>query len=415
MSLLTVHPQSSIMTEATAINIPVSVERKAGAVQAWTLIFAMFLPIMAIVALAATLPTLFGRFHDVPNAGVLVPMLLTAPALCIAVISPFAGRLSDLFGRRNLLLIAMFLYGFGGIAPFFLNSFWGVMSGRILLGVAEAFILTIGNALLADYFDEADRHKWLAVQGGVGPALAFLTLLGSGFLAAKGWQWPFIVYALAFPIFIAAFLYLWEPAKKTAKEKAKGEMKTFPWRTVLWICFITLVTSVIYYVFIIHFSLVLTANGIKDEGRIGVLSSIASIFVPVGAYVYKKFSARSVFFLLLLIYLLMGIGYTGISLMHDEKWIVATAWIQQVAVGLTVPTLVAWALHSLPVQHRGLGMGFWSTSFFLGQFVNPLVVGFINNITGGIVKTVIVVGIICVVVAIVVWLPLYYKQKAKAA
>lgn len=403
------------MTEAATFSIPVSVQRKAGAVQAWTLIFAMFLPIMAIVALAATLPTLFGRFHDVPNSGVLVPMLLTAPALCIAVLSPFAGRLSDLFGRRNLLLTAMFLYGFGGVAPFFLENFWGVMASRILLGVAEAFILTIGNALLADYFDEDDRHKWLAVQGAVGPLLAFLTILGSGFLAAKGWQWPFIVYALAFPIFVAACLYIWEPAKKSKKEKVGGDMRTFPWRTVLLITAITLVTSVIYYVFIIHFSLVLTANGVTDETRIGVLSSVASVAVPLGAYVYKKFSARPVFFLLLLIYSLMGIGYIGISVVHDEKWIVATAWIQQIAVGLTVPTLVAWALQSLPVQHRGLGMGFWTTSFFLGQFVNPMVVGFINNLTGGIVSTVTVIGVVCLVIAFIVWLPLFYKQKTKAA
>src|SRR3954471_5914436 len=199
------------MMDTATINEPVAVQRKAGAAQAWTLIFAMFLPIMAIIALAPALPTLIGHFSYIPNFGVYVPMILTAPALCIAVLSPFAGRLSDLFGRRNLMLIAMFLYGFGGIAPFFLENFWAVMTGRIVLGIAEAFILTIGNALLADYFDEKERPKWLAVQGAVGPILAFVTILGSGFLAAKGWQWPFIVYALAFPIFISALFFLWEP------------------------------------------------------------------------------------------------------------------------------------------------------------------------------------------------------------
>lgn len=401
------------MNATAVINTPIAIERKAGAVQAWTLILAMFLPIMAIVALAPTLPTLMAHFHDIPNFGVLVPMLLTAPALCIAVLSPFAGKLSDLFGRRNLLLIAMFLYGFGGIAPFFLENFWAVMAGRIVLGIAEAFILTIGNALLADYFDENERPKWLAVQGAVGPILAFLTILGSGFLAAKGWQWPFVVYALAFPIFISALLFLWEPAKKRAHEKAAVDTKTFPWKTAGLICSITLITSVIYYVFIIHFSLVLTANGIMNESKIGVLSSIASIAVPFGAYIYKKFSGRSIFFLLLLVYALMGIGYIGISLMHDEKWIVVMSWIQQIAVGLTVPSLVAWALNSFPIQHRGLGMGFWATSFFLGQFVNPLVVGFINNLTGGIVPTVTTIGVICLLVACSVWLPKYYQQKAK--
>ncbi len=398
---------------ATAImNTTPIVQRKAGWVQAWTIIFAMFLPIMAIVALAPTLPTLMAHFYYVENFQVLVPMLLTAPALCIAILSPFAGRLSDLFGRRNLLLIAMFLYGFGGIAPFFLQSFWAVMAGRILLGIAEAFILTIGNALLADYFDEKERPRWLAVQGAVGPILAFVTILGSGFLAAKGWQWPFIVYALSFPIFISALLFLWEPAKKKKQETAAVNLQMFPWKTAGLICLITLVTSVIYYVFIIHFSLVLTATGITDERRIGVLSSIAGIAVPFGALVYKKFSQRSIFFLLLLVYALMGIGYIGISLVQNEKWIMVMSWIQQLAVGLTVPSLVAWALNSFPIQHRGLGMGFWATSFFLGQFVNPLVIGMINNISGGIVPTVSIIGVICLVVAAAVWLPLFYRRKA---
>ena len=107
------------------------------------------------------------------------------------------------------------------------------------------------------------------------------------------------------------------------------------------------------------------------------------------------------------------VNHIGISMVQDEKWIVVMSWMQQVAVGLTVPSLVAWALNSFPIQHRGLGMGFWATSFFLGQFVNPLVVGFINNLTGGIIPTVTTVGVICLVVAAIVWLPKSFMQKAK--
>jgi MFS family permease len=399
------------MNETITIQQPATVERKAGAAQAWTLIFAMFLPIMAIIALAPALPTLIGHFSYIPNFGTFVPMILTAPALCIAILSPFAGRLSDMFGRRRLLLIAMFLYGFGGLAPFFLDSFWAVMAGRVLLGIAEAFILTIGNALLADYFPQEERPKWLSIQGMVGPFLAAIIMFGSGFLAAKGWQWPFIVYALAFPIFFAAWFYIWEPPHKKNEGHIKVDLKTFPWNTVLWISFVTLITSIIYYVFIIHFSLVLTANGIKDEGKIGMISAVVSLTVPLGAYIYKRFSRRSIYFLLLLIYVLMGIGYIGISILHDEKAIMAAALIQQTAVGMTVTTLVAWALMNLPPEHRGLGMGIWGASFFVGQFVNPLVISSINHFTGGITTTVTVVGIICLIIAGAVWFPKFYTRE----
>jgi len=116
------------MNETITLEQPVTTQRKAGAAQAWTLIFAMFLPIMAIIALAPALPTLIQHFSYIPNFGTFVPMILTAPALCIAILSPFAGRLSDIFGRRRLMLIAMFLYGFGGLAPFFLDSFCAFMT-----------------------------------------------------------------------------------------------------------------------------------------------------------------------------------------------------------------------------------------------------------------------------------------------
>ena len=403
------------MNETITLQQPATTQRKAGAAQAWTLIFAMFLPIMAIIALAPALPTLIQHFSYIPNFGTFVPMILTAPALCIAILSPFAGRLSDIFGRRRLLLVAMFLYGFGGLAPFFLDSFWAVMTGRILLGIAESFILTIGNALLADYFPEKERPKWLSIQGMVGPFLAALIMFGSGFLAAKGWQWPFIVYALAFPIFFAAWFYIWEPPHKKVEGHIKVDMKTFPWRTILWISFVTLITSVIYYVFIIHFSLVLTANGIKDEGKIGVISGIVSLTVPLGAYMFRKLSNRSIYFLLLLIYVLMGIGYIGISVFHEQNLIMAAAFIQQTAVGMTVTTLVAWALMSLPAEHRGLGMGIWGASFFIGQFVNPLVISSIKHFAGSITATVTIVGIICLVIAVAVWLPKYYVQRSKTA
>jgi MFS family permease len=130
----------------------------------------------------------------------------------------------------------MAIYGLGGIAPLFMQSFGAVLTGRFVLGVAEAFILTIASTLLADYFAEEERHKWLAVQGAVAPFLATFMVEGSGHLAAMGWQYPFTVYVLAFPIFLFACKYLWEPPKPTKNpegEVASSSGSGFPWATIL--------------------------------------------------------------------------------------------------------------------------------------------------------------------------------------
>ena len=90
--------------------------------------FAGFLPVMAIIALTPTLPTLLAHFQDVPNPQLMVPLLITAPSACIALFAPAAGLITDKVGRRNLMLWAMALYGVGGFIPMFIDNFWAVVA-----------------------------------------------------------------------------------------------------------------------------------------------------------------------------------------------------------------------------------------------------------------------------------------------
>jgi MFS family permease len=82
-----------------------------------------------------------------------------------------------------------------------------------------------------------------------------------------------------------------------------------------------------------------------------------------------------------------------------------------VAAGMTIPCLVAWALSSLPAEHRGRGMGLWSSSFFIGQFVSPLTVSLLRNITGGLLPAVATFGVICLVVAVICFLSSHTRKE----
>jgi MFS family permease len=122
------------------------------------------LPMMAIVTLMPIVPALVRNFQNVAGIQTLAPLVLSAPGLCVALFSPFAGVLADRIGRRRLLLIFTTLYGIGGVLPYFITSFEVLLASRLLLGIGEAFILTLGNALLGDYFDKKERATWLAWQ-----------------------------------------------------------------------------------------------------------------------------------------------------------------------------------------------------------------------------------------------------------
>lgn len=392
--------------------------RRAGPWQAWIVILINQLPMMAIVALMPALPTLMAHFNGMPNSELLVPMILTAPGLCIAICAPFAGYFIDKYGRRRLLIAFMALYGLGGILPFFLDGFNTVITGRLLLGVGEAFVLVIGNALLGDYFGPEQRTKWLTIQGFFGSIAAALLLSLSGYLASLGWNYPFLVYGVALLIAVLAYVFIFEPtishlqAKPTAVP-SPGESTTpdestapadrpgqFPTRTVVIMFTITLLFSILYFVYTIHFSRALDAMGIKDKVLLGNLSAIASTAVPLGALIFRLVSKRPFWQQMALIFFFFAIGLTGIGLATDATSAIAVGWIQQLGCGMTIPVLVAWALSILPAEYRGRGMGFWTSGFFLGQFVNPVFMSAVQNLSGGLLPAFRTVGILCGVILV---------------
>jgi MFS family permease len=387
--------------------------RQAGAPQGWMAVLINQLPMMAIVALMPALPTLREHFAGVPNSELLIPMILTAPGLCIALIAPFAGFFIDKYGRRKLLLVFMFIYGLGGILPFFLDGFNTVITGRLLLGVGEAFVLVIGNALLGDYFAPKDRAKWLTIQGFFGSVAAALLLSLSGNLASVGWNYPFLIYGIALLMTLGAYFFIFEPTVKMANdEDSQATSQDFPSKTVAFIFSVTLVFAVLYFVYTIHFSLALDAMGIKDKKMLGNLSAIASTAVPIGALVFRLVSSRPVWQQIAIIGISFAIGLTGIGLATDVNTAVAVAWIQQLGCGMTIPVLIAWALKVLPVEFRGRGMGFWTSGFFLGQFLNPFFVSGLRSVSGGLLPAFVTTGIICLVATVIlVGYNLLFKHK----
>jgi MFS family permease len=294
---------------------------------------------------------------------------------------------TDRFGRRNLMLAAMLLYGVGGVVPFALDSFWAVVAGRLLIGVAEAGILTVTNTLLADYYDEERRHRWLMVQGLTGSVLGSLTIAASGFLAAQGWQWPFAVYALAFPIFIAGLVYLYEPEPQD-RPNPTATLPTapagpFPWGPTLFLCLATMVLSTIYFVQVMNFSVVLKGLGVADPKAIGLIMAVPSIGVPIGSLVFKFTTRFGPTVQIALVLLCYAIGLTGIGLATDYQTAIGFAFVQQLANGIIVPSLIAWAQSRYSFEHRGRGMGLWSAAFFVAQFLSPAVVGLVRHQVGG--------------------------------
>jgi len=355
--------------------------------QGITIVIAAFLPIFAIVSMFPSLPGIIGHFKDNPAARDLVPLMVSAPGLAIALVAPFAGWFVDRFGRLKLLVWATFFYGIFGTAPFFLDELSHLFASRLALGVCEAFILTIVNTLIGDYWEDEGRRDWLFLQGIAGPFLASGVILVAGPATEIRWNGIFLVYAVAFIIFIAMKLFLFEPKKDTAAGALPNvvalpvaDAGPFPVAAMVKVGAVTLLASALYYVFIISGSLVFQEIGVKEPSRISELSAIPSLFIILGALIFRLMGGRSNAFQIGTFFLVLGAGLLGMGLTASVAILVVFLAVQQTGAGMTVPTLIAWVQTKLPFEHRGRGMGIWTSCFFFGQFSSPWIVSRVEDL-----------------------------------
>lgn len=353
---------------------------------------ALLLPItlstMAIVLLAPILPALLDEFRNVPNSEYWVPMILTVPALCVALFSPLAGMLGDWFGRRRLLLWAFVGYAIVGIAPIFLADLPAILASRVLVGIAEALIMVLTTTMIGDYFEGPARDKWLAGQTAFASMSALVFFNIGGQLGHFGWRAPFWVYLSALAMLALVLRFTWEPAEKDALDEAEAaphhaSWAGFPWARMAGIIGITIYGSVLFYTVQIQAPVGLTTLGITDPGKTGFLTSIASIGVPLGTYLFSRFGHSAVARLLLIEFGLLTLGFALMGSAASPTTFLIGCFINQLGAGMLLPTLLVWTMSGLPFEIRGRGAGLWTGAFSVGQFLSPVAVTMAGKEFGG--------------------------------
>ncbi len=137
--------------------------------------------------------------------------IVTAYSLTFGGLLLFCGRVADLIGRKNALLVG--LVGFaiasalGGAAP----NFEVLVTARALQGAAGAMLAPAALSLLTTTFTDAkERATAFAVFGGIAGSGAAIGLLLGGLLTEYlDWRWTlFVNLVLTVPALLGALLLL---------------------------------------------------------------------------------------------------------------------------------------------------------------------------------------------------------------
>lgn len=174
------------------------------------MLLANLLAPLGVTLLSPILSALTGPFAvSSARIGLLISAYTAPPIFLI----PVAGVLADRYGRKPMLLTGILLFGVGGTAIAFTTDFQVAVALRFLQGIGFAGLTPIIITSLGDIYDgsaEATAQGLRFTSSGVYQSI-FPPL--AGLLVGVGWQYPFFIYALAFPAAVAVFFWFDEPTR----------------------------------------------------------------------------------------------------------------------------------------------------------------------------------------------------------
>ena len=174
------------------------------------LIFSALLAGMLMAALDQTIvstamPTIVGDLGGVSH----MAWMTTAYLLATTLVMPIYGKFGDLWGRRNLFLVAIGLFTVASIGAALAPDFGWLVVWRGVQGLGGGGLMILSQAIIADIVPARERAKYMGPIGALFGLSAVVGPLVGGFFtdhAALGWQWGFWINV---PVGLAVFAIGW--------------------------------------------------------------------------------------------------------------------------------------------------------------------------------------------------------------
>lgn len=390
-------------------------QRAPGLPQAAILLVVSSLTVLVTAILGPSLPKMEAHFKNVENVQFLVPMTIPAPMLMMAVFCIAAGALSDRVGRKWLLVWASALYAIVGTAPIYLNSLHAILGSRIGLGLLDAVLMTVSTALIADYWHGNQRERYIALQTTVASLSAFVFNALGGALGELSWRAPFGVYAISLLLVPLMVFKLWDPVKAPDERHTAGnqigllaesrspDVKFRPGMLAI-ICLLAFLVGIAFMMVPIHFGYLQERIGITSPSQIGFAYGINSLGVLCGTLLFGFVLAQRLQVgMQLFVALIFSSGSLfAMKVAATYFQLTAAGFLNGVACGILLPTMLTWNIRILPSRLRGFGTGAFQSCLFLGFFVNPLIIVAMDKNLGGRQEAVVAYGAVLAVLAMVV-------------
>jgi len=346
----------------------------------WTLLSLLLSAMMILMggaAVAPALPLISAAFPDAPEA--VVSLIITLPALAIAITGFFIGILSDRIGKIPVLAGSVALFTVAGSSGYYLTSLPAILAGRFLVGVAIAGITCTTSSLIVCYYEGISRAKVLGYQAAAMGVGVLILETSGGLLAGISWHASFLIYLLGVVILAGVLLTMKEPPRQDARSARDDSGEPFPIPSLMFayvalffgnMLFFLLPTKFPYLITTMDAARVFGENTALASGLFLGISGCASTLVGLAygrvAWRFHRFT------ILTMTFVFFGIGFCSLGLAGSLATVTAGVICVGIAEGMLMPTILNWIATVTPRQFLGRASGGFSVALNLGNFAITL-------------------------------------------
>ena len=182
---------------------PVHVSRRERFEILGAVLLGLFLAALDQTIVGPVLP----RISSDLNGANLYTWVVTAYLLTSTITVPIYGKLSDLFGRKPMLMIGIGLFLLGSALSGLSQSMEQLVAFRAIQGLGAGALFPISLAVIGDLFTPRERGKYQGLFGAVF-GIAFLVGPFLGGTVTDNFSWHWIFY-INLPIGLIALFVIW--------------------------------------------------------------------------------------------------------------------------------------------------------------------------------------------------------------
>jgi EmrB/QacA subfamily drug resistance transporter len=191
------------MTQAVATGAPAGVDPRTRTQIVAAVLLGLFLAALDQTVVGTALPRIVTdlRGNDIYT------WAFTAYILTATISGPIYGKLSDLFGRRPVLLFAVSVFLIGSLLAGLSQEMWQFVAFRAVQGLGAGALFPVALAVIGDMFDPSERGKYQGLVGAVfGLSSVIGPAIGGVITDTVGWHWVFFVNL---PLGAIVFAVIW--------------------------------------------------------------------------------------------------------------------------------------------------------------------------------------------------------------